>query len=304
MAEVTQIKLRLGRTSSITGNVVVHLYSTADYDEDPSNSSSLSSSTVDISGWSVNNFTDKTFALDSAVEISESGYYAVVIDVSGITQSYRYLLHYQPANGWSASSGNPPYDGTEGDSFKYESEVWSSAIFEPYYLIVDDSPYTVHNQALTAGSSLQFSDVDGNRTKQAFRTYLIASGDNPPTKAANPTPTNNDTEVDFSSFGLSWNDGGGADTYNVYIGESGNLTLVSSGQSGISYTTTLNELETIFSASPINQKIYWRIDSTNDYGTTTGDEWNFDARPAKASNPTPADATEDITLDWTDFSWS
>ena len=128
--------------------------------------------------------------------------------------------------------------------------------------------------------------------------------ENPPTKATNPTPTNNATEVDFSGFELSWQDGGGADTFNVYIGESGTLTLVSSAQAGITYTTSLSELETIFGVSPINQKIYWRIDSTNDYGTTTGDEWNFDARPAKASVPTPEDSYTDMTLDWLEFSWT
>jgi len=124
-----------------------------------------------------------------------------------------------------------------------------------------------------------------------------------PSKPVNPTPANNATEIDFSAFLLAWEDGGDADTYDVYIGSTGDLTLVSSAQANTGYLTTLEELETIFSASPINQKIYWRVDATNDDGTTTGDEWNFDPRPAKASNPSPEDEYTPMTLDWQLFSW-
>ena len=137
-----------------------------------------------------------------------------------------------------------------------------------------------------------------------FREYG-ASG--PPSKATNPSPADNATDEDFSGLQLSWDDGGGADTYEVYIGVSGSLTLVSSTQAGTTYTTTLAELETIFGTDEetgkIEQKIYWRIDSTNDGGTTTGDEWNFDPRPTKASNASPAHEMTDMTLDWQVFSW-
>jgi len=89
----------------------------------------------------------------------------------------------------------------------------------------------------------------------------------------------------------------------VYIGETGDLTLVSSAQAGTTYTTTLAELETIFEASPIDQKIYWRIDSINESGTTEGDEWNFDPRPTKSGNHSPVDEFGDMTLDWQEFTW-
>lgn len=124
-----------------------------------------------------------------------------------------------------------------------------------------------------------------------------------PSKATTPTPANNATEVDFSGLQLSWVNGGGADTYNVYIGPTGNLTQVSSTQAGLTYTTTLAELESIFGSDPIDQKIYWRIDSTNENGTTTGDEWNFDARPAKATTPSPTNAYTDNILNQETISW-
>lgn len=134
-------------------------------------------------------------------------------------------------------------------------------------------------------------------------TYTFSTG-GPPQKPANPTPANNATAVDFSAFGLSWGAAGGANTYDVYIGLTGDLTEVSSAQGGTSYTTNLEELETIFGVSPINQKIYWRVDATNDAGTTTGDEWNFDPRPSKITDSTPADEASNVTLSSTTGSWT
>ena len=125
-----------------------------------------------------------------------------------------------------------------------------------------------------------------------------------PTKPTNPTPANDATEVDFSAFGLSWEDGGGADTYDVYIGVSGSPALVSIEQVGTSYTTALEELEIIFETSPIDQVIYWRIDATNSEGTTTGDEWNFDARPTKVTDPIPDDDATLISLGSTTTQWT
>jgi len=74
-------------------------------------------------------------------------------------------------------------------------------------------------------------------------------------------------------------------------------------RAGTTYTTTFAELATIFGVDPINQKIYWRVDATNDSGTTTGDEWNFDARPGKIDTTTPTHEASDITLDATTGSW-
>jgi hypothetical protein len=142
----------------------------------------------------------------------------------------------------------------------------------------------------------------GSGEDMRFRVYGDPVAGDPPTKAENPTPTNNDTEVDFSGLQLSWDDGGGADTFNVYIGTTGSLTLVSSAQAGTTYTTTLAELATVFGSDPIDQKIYWRIDSTNTDGTTTGDEWNFDARPDKAVTPTPTDTGSGQSLNL-DLGW-
>lgn len=94
-----------------------------------------------------------------------------------------------------------------------------------------------------------------------------------PTKANTPAPTNANTSVTLDQATLGWADGGGADNFDVYYGTtSGSLSLVSSAQAGTSFTVT-----GITNGSPyVYLSVrYWRIDSTNDAGTTTGDEWSF-----------------------------
>ena len=129
-------------------------------------------------------------------------------------------------------------------------------------------------------------------------TWLFVKAVGAPNKATTPVPSSGSTGVDFSSFQLSWVSGGGADTYNVYIGGTQTSVL----QANPSYMTSLLELESIYSASPINQVISWRVDSTNGNGTTTGDTWTFDARPAKATTPSPANAATGITT-FPTFTW-
>ena len=119
----------------------------------------------------------------------------------------------------------------------------------------------------------------------------------PPTKAENPTPTHTDTEVNFEDYTFSWDDGGDADTFDVWAGPSGSLVKISDGQSETSYTATLGQL-------PVNVVIYWRIDAINDLGTTTGDTWYFDPRPLKVSVITsPTDTAIDIGLNDTSAIW-
>ncbi len=109
----------------------------------------------------------------------------------------------------------------------------------------------------------------------APNAHTIVTGDelSAPTKANTPSPTNANTSVTLDQAILTWVDGGGADTFDVYYGTvSGSLTLVSSAQAGTSFTVT-----GITDGSPFAylSTRYWRIDSTNDAGTTTGDEWSF-----------------------------
>lgn len=124
----------------------------------------------------------------------------------------------------------------------------------------------------------------------------------PPEKPITPTPT--DAQSDFAyDDELAWVDGGlggssEADTYNVYIGNVDGLTLVSSTQVANSYSLTTANKALFYDAV-----CYWRIDATNDEGTTEGDVWTFDARPAKPITPTPSTASEDILTSFASLTW-
>ncbi len=60
-----------------------------------------------------------------------------------------------------------------------------------------------------------------------------------------------------------------AETYDVYFGLTGDLSLISAGQAGLSIEVPY--------ALEYNTEYSWRVDATNEYGTTTGDVWSFTA---------------------------
>jgi len=123
--------------------------------------------------------------------------------------------------------------------------------------------------AYYANGELVYLETAGWANNVNQDLYFQLWGSDPtPTKATNPSPTDAATSVDFSALGLSWDDGGGADTFDVWIGPSGSLVEVSSAQAGTTFTVDTSDV-------PWGETIYWRIDSTNAYGTTTGDVWSF-----------------------------
>lgn len=134
-------------------------------------------------------------------------------------------------------------------------------------------------QTFTAASSYSISSVILKLSKASGKSpgtitvSIKAVEGATPTKATNPTPSNGNTDVTLDQATLTWEDGGGATSYNVYYGtESGNLSLVSEGQTETALTVTGI---TDGSPYPYITTRYWRIDSINDDGTTTGDEWSF-----------------------------
>ena len=60
-----------------------------------------------------------------------------------------------------------------------------------------------------------------------------------------------------------------ADTYDIYFGPTGDLSLISFDQSELSIEVPY--------ALEYNVEYSWRVDSTNEVGTTTGDVWAFTA---------------------------
>lgn len=101
--------------------------------------------------------------------------------------------------------------------------------------------------------------------------YTFTTESSPlPSKPINPTPEHEGTGVTLHSTTVSWEDGGGAISYNLYYGTlSGFLSLVAEG---------ISELEAILIEGNFDhygEIYYWRVDAVNDVGVTQGDEWAF-----------------------------
>ena len=120
-----------------------------------------------------------------------------------------------------------------------------------------------------------------------------------PEKAITPNPTDANTGVTLDQNDMTWVDGGlgainEATTFDVYYGDtSGDLTEVSSAQDAGVATNAFIIWELLY-GSPFDYAVtrYWRVDSTNEWGTTTGDEWSFTTLtfdPPVPNPPVPPD---------------
>ncbi|MFR9164876.1 MAG: LamG-like jellyroll fold domain-containing protein [Dysgonomonas sp.] len=92
-----------------------------------------------------------------------------------------------------------------------------------------------------------------------------------PRTSVNPQPSDSEELNYWKYITLSWenltNPLGGTLKYNLFLGKStDNLTSIASELTETSYFINELDEETTY---------YWRVDATNDLGTTTGDVWNF-----------------------------
>jgi len=206
------------------------------------------------------------------------------VDTAGTVTSVKVLLHAISSVGTATGYAelHNPYVG--------EDNLVATGTFDPDLLpdipdgptwvtiSLSDSPLvtaedTVQlriNIVTESGGFAVWWDGEGNEAMWELHGTELST----PTKATNPTPSDTNADVTLDQATITWEDGGGADTYNVYYGTtSGDLgDAVSSAQAGASFTVT-----DITNGSPYDYLTtrYWRIDSTNNVGTTTGDEWSF-----------------------------
>lgn len=104
-----------------------------------------------------------------------------------------------------------------------------------------------------------------------FKIYGVATS---PSKAINPTPGDKAVDILRNQATIAWEDGGGADTYDVWWGDSPEtLVKVSSLQAGLTFNLAA------YHPLDCGKIHYWRIDSVNDGGTTEGDLWSFATIP-------------------------
>lgn len=191
-----------------------------------------------------------------------------------------------------AASGDAPTGGdlasgtTDGDTLTTDTAgEWREVTFGSSYTLSSGIKYTIVVRAeagilgwtgrdgapLYADGDNSFSFNSGeNWSSHAgvedhnFETYSGA----PPEKPINPTPSDEAATVTLDQATLAWEDGGGADTFDVYFGPTGSMTLQSSAQAGVSWDVDILPF-------PYATTYQWRIDATNEEGTTTGDTWSF-----------------------------
>jgi hypothetical protein len=156
--------------------------------------------------------------------------------------------------------------------------------------------------------SYEITDPHGSVSdSHTFTLDELWSGGEPPPdvpeKAINPTPEDSaNPGVDFSDFTLSWENGGGAETYNIVaVDWNGAAATMVSGLEEPTYTFSESNIYREM-LTGLTSALQWRVDSVNEEGTTTGDTWTFDPRPAKVTTPSPEDDDTEIhknvTLSW------
>jgi hypothetical protein len=233
---------------------------------------------------------DTKITFGAGTALTSGVVYAIVIRSAGVGFSNACLCQMKSPGDYAG--GQRFLSSNSGSSWSGDAEdCWFKTYTSAGFNVLRDS----YNPVWAGASSISYDTQWTAQTFTATSSYTITavnlklgrlSGASPetitisirategaPTKANTPLPTNANTSVTLDQATIAWTDGGGADTYNVYYGTtSGSLSLVSSAQAGTSFTVT-----GITDGAPYSylSTRYWRVDSTNVVGTTTGDEWSF-----------------------------
>ena len=168
-------------------------------------------------------------------------------------------------------------DNTEPDLSHYS--VWRSTTEggspDPYIEIASDvagSDYsdTGLSPSMTYYYVVKAVDTSSNESGYSNEASATTSELVLPGQATDPTPSENQVDVNKNTVILSWMAGTDAASHDVYLGTSPDaLLLVSEGQSGTIYDPGRLERQTTY---------HWRIDEVNAAGTTTGIVWSFTTR--------------------------
>ncbi len=148
----------------------------------------------------------------------------------------------------------------------------------------------------------EFTAEQVNRLRCTLANFRVDLGADPPLgPGANsgPNPGNGATGVSVTAT-LSWTAGSGATSHDVYFGTT-NPPASIGNQTGTSYDPGTLANSTTY---------YWRADSVNNDGTTTGSVWSFTTEgsgggglPGQASDPNPSDGATrvrpNMNLTWT-----
>uniref|UniRef100_A0A6M3IZT4 Fibronectin type-III domain-containing protein n=1 Tax=viral metagenome TaxID=1070528 RepID=A0A6M3IZT4_9ZZZZ len=288
MATIDSVDLYLSRSASADPGdafITVEIYNTAAYTTRPNYGVSLGSKTLDITNFPITGSQDfVTFTFDTPISISNNGFYGIYIYGSGIAYDLAGTRFYKGATDWADASDGEPIAGDE--------RFWRRTISSGTWSQTGDTCcYSVNctgcddNSSATPDATYYGASSGFGFYCYGIRTYL--EGATPPEKPINPTPLHEASDVTLDQTAVTWEDGGGATSYDVYKGTlSGFLELVESGVTDTSYILRSTNWP------QYGEAYYWRIDAVNSSGTTAGDEWYFTT--LIFAPPTPSGIT------WTD----
>ena len=121
-----------------------------------------------------------------------------------------------------------------------------------------------------------------------------------PLRAINPTPTHYAKDVPRTNTVLTWQNGGGATSYDVYFGHNfqpGTAEYVGN-TTATSWSLPTLEYDNIY---------YWKIKARNAGGTAHGDIWKFTVEPSVPDPviwPLPQDGQIDVSSTLSSLNWS
>ncbi len=167
-------------------------------------------------------------------------------------------------------------DNGAGTSF--EVYLGTSSLTLNKYADTESTNYTPALASAARTFLLAIQDVIYWRIDSSDGVNIVTgdvwSFDPRPGKATTPSPEDASTDQKLSQT-LRWTDGGYADSYDIYINDTESSTGLTSAEYDLpeSYMSYLNEIS-------------WKIDSTNQFGTTEGDTWTFSMMALDSPLPT------------------
>jgi arylsulfatase A-like enzyme len=142
------------------------------------------------------------------------------------------------------------------------------------YFGTTDPPPFIRNQLLTettydpgqlAYNTTYYWQIDQIEGQDVIEGKIWSfTTDGPPAAAQNPDPADLAADINPNTK-LIWNGALNADSYDVYFGDTNPPPLIGNQASSL-YDPPMLEANTTY---------YWRIDSTNEHGTTAGPIWSF-----------------------------
>ncbi len=202
-------------------------------------------------------------------------------DISAPGANIKSLAHYNNTgyeSGWSGTSmATPAVAG-----------VIALMLSKNYSLTPAQLDQTIEENVAVAQNPKN-NNYGSGRIDALASINAVSAPNTPPNAAINPNPADNAEYISINT-NLSWMNGGGATTYEVYFGTDNPPTNIVNGDvvSNSSYELT-GELD-------FETTYYWNINSINGFGNADGPIWSF---------TTGGPADEDFeTGDFSSYPWT